>query len=95
MKINEVKVGQTATLDQVEVTEAGEVREFEKFGRRSRVCDVTIKDDTGEMQLTLWNDEIDEVTVGDKLKLTDGWVKEWKDKMQITKGRSGKIEKLE
>lgn len=94
MKINEVKPNSNATLEKVEVVSKDEVREFVKFDKPSRVCNCTIKDDSGEMELTLWNDEIDTVEAGEKLKITDGWVKEWNGKMQISTGRSGKIEKL-
>ena len=46
------------------------------------------------MQLTLWNDEIGLVDKGDTVKIEDGWVKEWNGKLQISKGKNGKIEKL-
>lgn len=94
MKINKVKPNSNATLEEVEVISKGEVREFVKFDKPNKVCNCTIKDDSGEMELTLWNEEIDEVEAGEKLKITDGWVKEWNGKKQISKGRNGKIEKL-
>lgn len=94
MKISEVKPNSNATLEEVEVVSKDEAREFVKYDKPSRVCNCTIKDDSGEMELTLWNDEIDTVEAGEKLKITDGWVKEWNGKMQISTGRSGKIEKL-
>ena len=94
MKINEVKPNSNATLEKVEVVSKGDVREFMKFDKPGRVCNCTIKDDSGEMELTLWNDEIDTIEAGEKLKITDGWVKEWNGKMQISTGKKGKIEKL-
>jgi len=94
MKISEAKPNSNATLEAVEVVSKGEVRQFAKFGKDGRVCTCTIKDGSGEMQMTLWNDEVESVDVGDKLKITDGWVKEWNGNMQISAGRSGKVEKL-
>lgn len=94
MKISEVKSFQNATLDRVEVVEKEDPREFEKFGKVSKVCNCKIKDDSGTMQLTLWNDECDTVSEGDVLKITSGWVKEWNGRMQISTGKNGKIEKL-
>jgi len=94
MKINEVKPNSNATLEEVEVVNKGEAREFMRFDKQNRVCNCVIKDDSGEMELTLWNEEIDSVEAGEKLKITDGWVKEWNGKMQISAGRNGKIEKL-
>lgn len=94
MKIKEVKLNSNATLDEVEVVSKGDVREFERFGKPGRVCNCVIKDDSGELELTLWNDEIDTIEAGEKIKITDGWVKEWNGKMQISAGKNGKVEKL-
>lgn len=94
MKIKDVKPNSNATLDEVEIVNKGDVREFEKFGKTGRVCNCVIKDDSGELELTLWNDDIDTVEAGEKLKIVDGWVKEWNGKLQISTGKNGKIEKL-
>ena len=94
MKIKDVKANENATLESVEVVEKGDVRTFNKFGKDGRVCNCTIKDDTGEMELTLWNDDVDSVEGGQKIKITDGWVKEWNGKLQISTGKNGKIEKI-
>ena len=94
MKISEVQANSNATLEKVEVASKGDVREFMKFDRPGKVCNCMIKDSSGEMQLTLWNDEISLVDSGDNVSITDGWVKEWNGKLQISLGKKGKIEKL-
>jgi replication factor A1 len=94
MEIKEVKPNSNATLDEVDVVSKGDVREFERFGKPGRVCNCVIKDDSGELELTLWNDEIDTIEAGEKIKITDGWVKEWNGKLQISMGKNGKVEKL-
>ncbi len=94
MKIKEAGPNSNATLEEVEVTSKGEVREFMRFDKPGRVCNCTIRDDSGEMELTLWNEEIETVEAGERLKITDGWVKEWNGKMQISRGKNGIIEKL-
>ena len=94
MKIKEVKSNSNATLDEVDVVSKGDVREFERFGKPGRVCNCVIKDDSGELELTLWNDEIDTIEAGEKIKITDGWAKEWNGKLQISMGKNGKVEKL-
>ncbi len=93
MKIKEVKSNSNATLE-VDVVSKGDIREFERFGKTGRVCNCVIKDDSGELELTLWNDEIDTIEAGEKIKITDGWVKEWNGKLQISMGKNGKVEKL-
>jgi len=94
MAISDLQPNTSASLDKVEVTDKGDVREFSRYGKLGRVCTCTIKDDTGTCELTLWNDDVDLYNTGDKLKLTECWVKEWNSRNQISPGRNGKIEKL-
>ena len=84
------KVDITATVVDKETP-----RTWEKFGRQGRVCNAKLKDDTGEIKLTLWNDEIDQVNKGDTIRITNGFVNEWQGEMQLTAGRFGKIEIIE
>lgn len=95
MDISELKPKQQGVNVEVEVLEVSPVREFRKFGKTGRVANAKVKDDSGEISLTLWNEEIDLVEVGDKLKVTDGYVNEWQGQLQVTSGRNGKLEKVE
>ncbi|MBS3144812.1 DNA-binding protein [Candidatus Woesearchaeota archaeon] len=79
---------------EAEITQKGEVRTFDKFGKQGRVCNATIKDASGEMKLTLWNEEIDTYNVGDKIKISNGYVNEFQGEKQLSAGRFGKIEVL-
>lgn len=79
----------------LEIIEKGDVREFEKFGKKGRVCNATAKDETGQIKLTLWNEQIDEVDVGDKISITNGYVGEYQGELQLSTGKFGKIEVLE
>lgn len=94
MKIKDLKPNQNATLAEVEVVEAGDVRQFEKFGKSGSVRTLKIKDSSGEAELSLWNDDVEKFSVGDKLKIADAWVKEWNGRLQISSGKNGKIEKV-
>ncbi len=83
----------TGNIDIVAVvTEKEEPRTFEKFGKSGRVCNAKIKDDTGEVKLTLWNEDIDKVNVGDKIHLDKGWCSEFRDEKQLSTGKFGKVE---
>ncbi|MAG08419.1 DNA-binding protein [Candidatus Woesearchaeota archaeon] len=79
----------------VEITEISPIREFEKFGKAGRVANATAKDDTGEIKLTLWNDDIDKVKVGDKVHIVNGYVGEWQGEKQLSTGKFGKLEIVE
>lgn len=77
------------------VTEKGDTRTFEKFGKTGSVCNAKVKDDSGEIKLTLWNEDIDKVSVGDKIHLKNGWCSEYQGERQLSSGKFGEIEVLE
>lgn len=92
MEIKDLKA-KTGNVDVVvEVTEKAEAREFEKFGKSGKVCNATVKDATGTVTLTLWNEDVDKVNVGDKLHIENGWVGEWQGELQLSTGKFGKLE---
>ena len=71
------------------------VNVFEKFGRKGRVCNVKVEDDSGSIKLTLWNEDIDRINVGDQLHIKNGYVNEWQGEKQLTTGKFGTLEKLD
>jgi len=79
----------------VEVIEMSDAHTFNKFGKEGRVCNAKVKDDSGEMTLSLWNEQIDLVNVGDKIHIINGYVNEYQGEKQLTTGRFGKIEVIE
>jgi len=42
-----------------------------------------IKDDTGEIVLNLWRDQIDQVKVGDRIVVREGFVRLWNGKPEL------------
>lgn len=94
MAISDLQPNSNASIEAVEVLDKGEMREFSRYGKLGKVVTCKIKDASGECDLTLWNDDVDKYNVGDKIKLTDMWVKEWNGKIQISTGKNGTIEKL-
>ena len=94
MKISELKPRQGKIEIEVEIVSIDPPREFNKFGNVGKVANAIVKDDSGEMKLTLWNDEIDKVKPGIKVKITNGYVSEFQGEKQLTAGRFGKIEVL-
>jgi|TARA_Y100000310_G_scaffold167610_2_gene167535 ssDNA-binding replication factor A large subunit len=95
MKISELEVRQGNIEVEGEITSKEEARTFEKFGKEGKVCNAKLKDDTGEITLTLWNEQADEFQVGDKIKIINGYVGEFQGDKQLTAGKFGKIEKVE
>ncbi len=79
----------------VKVIAKEEPRTFEKFGKAGRVCTVKVKDDSGEIKVTLWNEDVDKIGVGDKVHIQNGWCSEYKGEKQLSTGKFGKIELIE
>ncbi|MEK6950081.1 MAG: OB-fold nucleic acid binding domain-containing protein [Nanoarchaeota archaeon] len=76
----------------LDIVDVGEPREFEKFGKSGRVANAVAKDETGDIKLTLWNDDVDKIKSGDKVKITNGYVSEWQGEKQLGTGKFGTIE---
>jgi replication factor A1 len=76
----------------LEITEKGEAKEFSKFGSVGRVCNAKGKDSTGEIAVTLWNEQVDQVNEGDVIKITNGYVSEYQGEMQLSTGKFGQLE---
>lgn len=95
MKINELKP-KTGNIELIAtVTQIDSPREFEKSGVKGKNAKATIHDETGECKLTLWNEQIDLVKKGEKIKIINGWADEWKGELQLSTGKFGTIEILE
>ncbi|MFH0831414.1 MAG: OB-fold nucleic acid binding domain-containing protein [archaeon] len=94
MKISELQAGQGNVDIEAEVVEVSAPREFNKFGRNLSVATATIKDDSGTVKMSLWNQDIDKVKAGSRIKVTSGYVNEFQGEKQFTSGKFGKIEVL-
>lgn len=93
MLIKDLQAKQGNVNIELDVLEVGQTREFQKFGKAGRVATASAKDESGaSINLTLWNEDIDKVKAGDKIKLTNGYVNEWQGELQLTTGRMGKME---
>ncbi|PIN77735.1 DNA-binding protein [Candidatus Woesearchaeota archaeon CG10_big_fil_rev_8_21_14_0_10_34_12] len=95
MKISELTVGQGKVDVEAEVKSIEEPRSFNKFGKSISVANAMVTDGSGEIKLTLWNDDIDKVKAGSKVKITNGFVNEFQGEKQLTSGKFGKLEILD
>jgi replication factor A1 len=94
MKISDLKVGQSRVDVEAEVKSIEPERSLDRFGRVIRVTTAIIDDGSGSIKLTLWNQDIDKVKQGDKVKITNGYVNEFNGEKQLTAGKFGKFEVL-
>ena len=85
--------------DDVEIT--GKISELPtpravstRYGQK-KIVTVVFEDDTGSIDLTLWEEEIDAIEEGAEVHITGAYVREWADDIQLNIGRDGEIEQVE
>jgi len=92
MKINEIKRGMSGISVEGKIADISESRRVRtRYGSRS-VADATLEDETGSIKLSLWEEKIDAVHIGDKVKVSDAYVTEFRNQLQLNLPRSGKLE---
>ncbi|MGB6463043.1 MAG: DNA-binding protein [Nitrosotalea sp.] len=66
-----------------------------KMGGQAQVADAMLKDDTGEIKLTLWDAQIKMVKQGSKIRIENGYISTFKGENSLNVGKYGKLEVLE
>ncbi|MFQ3308062.1 MAG: replication factor A1 [Candidatus Nanohaloarchaea archaeon] len=65
-----------------------------QYGQK-RITTVVFEDETGTIDLTLWEEEIDAIEEGADVQIEGAYVREWADDIQLNIGRDGSIETVE
>jgi replication factor A1 len=92
VKISDIKEGDSEINIEAEVMEKSYAREVRsKYGRVLMVADATLKDETGKITLTLWNEQVRQVMVGDKVKIENGYAKSFRNVLQLSTGKYGQL----
>ena len=82
-------------IPEAEVTEVGETRTVvTRFGTKAQVREVKIKDETAEITLSLWNEDIEKVQIGTKLKIGNGYTNSFRGEVKLNVGRYGTLDIL-
>lgn len=93
--MKDLKADNKFDLLELTITEKGEARSVSTFRGQSQVCDAKGVDEDGEsVALSLWNEEIEQVNQNDRVRITNGWVRQWRGNLQVSAGRFGKLEVL-
>ncbi len=66
-----------------------------RFGEFAKVTNVSIKDETGTIQLPLWNKQIDTVSVGDTIRVENARVVTFRGERQLRVSRGGQLSVVE
>jgi len=92
VKISDIKEGDSEINIEAEITEKSYARQVRsKYGRVLMVADTTLKDESGKITLTLWNEQISQVKIGDKVKIEKGYAKSFRNVLQLSTGKYGKL----
>ncbi len=66
-----------------------------KSGGMSDVCDVILYDETGEVELSLWDEHVLNFHNGDKVEIINGFLGTFQGKTRLNVGKFGVIRKIE
>jgi len=95
LKIKELRPDSRRVNIEAKVVSVSEPREVTlKTGERATITDVKIEDDTGSTILTLWNEDVERVRDGAKIRIENGYVSTFRGEMRLNVGRYGKLEVL-
>jgi len=97
MKVKDLRPENKVDEILLTIREKGPARDVTtRSGGMTKVCDAKAVDEDGdEIGVSLWNGEIDRVKLNARIRITNGWVREWRGNMQVTAGRYGKLEVLD
>jgi hypothetical protein len=62
-----------------------------KTGETLKVAEVTLSDETGSIKLVLWNQQGPQVKVNTNIRIEEGYVKAYRDELQLNIGQWGMI----
>jgi len=55
------------------------------------VCSCAGKDSSGEVSVSLWNEQCEEVNEGDTVEIKEGWCSEFRGQLQVSTGKKGNL----
>lgn len=93
-RIEALQDRENATIEGV-ILEVFEPKEItRKTGEALRLQEVLVDDGYNSIILTLWADDINSLKQNERVRIVNGYVTEYKGNKKISKGKYGKIEKL-
>jgi len=92
VKIRELKPGMKGVNAKARVIELSEPRQVvTRFGNICQVASAILGDETGTMKWTLWNQQIQAVSVSDVVQIEDAQVTRFRNETQLSVGKRGRI----
>lgn len=96
MNIRDLRDGMRRVDAEGEIIDISEPRTVNlRTGGEARIADTLLKDDGGQIKLSLWDDQIDLVKKGSKVRVTNGYTNSFRGELRLNVGKYGKLEVLE
>ncbi len=95
MKADDVKPGMRNIDLDVEVVEKEDTHTFQNEDGEGKVATAICKDDSGKVKISLWNEDIDRVEVGDRIRIESGYSRLFKDEVHVSAGKYGELKVLD
>jgi len=97
VNISQIKEGMQNINLVVKVMQVFSPKEFEKNGKKGKLCSLIVADSTGETRLTVWHDDVRRLSEqgikrGSVLLLRNCYAKEFNGKPQLSLGFNGSFE---
>lgn len=77
----------------LKIVEIEEPRPYvSRAGREGRVTTAIGEDDSGQIKISLWDNDIDRVKVGNTIRIRNGYARLFRDEIHVSAGMYGKLE---
>ncbi|MFW9831885.1 MAG: OB-fold nucleic acid binding domain-containing protein [Candidatus Thorarchaeota archaeon] len=91
MKVHELSSASRRVDIRLRILSLEPVRDVQTRYGKARVTTAQAGDETGTIKLSLWNDDIDRIDEGTVVEVQNGFVKMYRDEMELSAGRYGEI----
>ncbi len=96
MNIRDLRDGMRRVDAEGEISEISDPRTVNlRTGDQAKVADCMLKDESGQIKLSLWDDQIDQVRQGSKVRVTNGYTNSFRGELRLNVGKYGRLEILE
>jgi replication factor A1 len=96
MNISELRDGMRKVDVEGIISEIPEPRTVTlRTGQQARVADCILQDASGTVKLSLWDDDIDKVQVGSRVRIENGYTNSFRGELRLNVGRYGRLITLE
>ena len=94
MKISEIDEDSENINIEGKVVDIEPVRAISTKYGQGKLALAHVEDDSGEIELVLWGDQVENTNVGDEVKVEGAFVRDFNDYLQLSIPREGSLEVL-